>query len=139
MLQDVKKLGKKLDVISVKDGFARNFLFPQKLAVIADSQSLAQKKSVENKISGNQKKYEGFALKLAEEVLNFPVKVGEKGEVFEPVNKEKIKRSLLSLGYSDFEINLNQSLKKDGDHLVDISFPFAIKSKVKVRLTPKQP
>lgn len=139
LLRDVKGLGKKFDIKSVKDGYALNFLLPQKIAAIADKQAIAKKSAAESKLKNDAENYKKFSEKLSGEILNFTVKTGGKGEVFEPVDKSRVKSALEKLGYQDFEVVLPRSIKKPGEYAVEITFPLGIKNSVKIRLQPKQP
>lgn len=138
LLQDIRGLGQKMEVKSVADGYARNFLLPKGLAKTASSGALTERETVERKLKTDINCYQEMADKLKNDRLEYTVKTGEKGEVFEPVNKVKIKEALESRGYKDFEINLSQSLKEIKEHKIDIKFPRGVRSKIAVILQPQQ-
>lgn len=138
LLKDIKNVGKQLDVINVKPGHARNYLIPNNLAVVANKASLARKANLEKEQALSLDRYQELAKQLTGDVLEFSVKTGKKDEVFEPVNKDAIKKALITKGYQDFSVELAQSLKELGDHQVEISFPQGIKESVKVVIKAQQ-
>jgi len=94
LLQDVKKMGNKSDVLEVAEGYARNYLFPRKLAVEA---TRGQMKNLEVKKAGEQRKKAKIledAKKLAARVEDLTVtistKVGEGGRLFGSITGKDI-------------------------------------------------
>ncbi len=100
LLQDVKKLGKKDQIVEVSDGYATNLLFPKKLAVQLTSKS--------REILGNQQEdrriaeaaakaeAEKLAKRLESITLEFKVKVGKDGRVFGSISPKQVEQELLS-------------------------------------------
>lgn len=138
LLKDIKNVGQRLDVINVKPGHARNYLIPNKLAVMANKVNLARKANLEKEQALNLDRHKQLVEQLAKDSLEFSVKTGDKGEVFEPVSKDDIKKALTTKGYQDFSVELAQSLKELGDHQVEIDFPQGIKGSVKVVIKAQQ-
>lgn len=134
LLQDVKKVGRKHDIKEVSDGYARNFLIVRKLAVPADASALKLKAELEKQEQELVVKYSAAASKLKNEILEFPVRSGSKGEVFGSVTAADIKKALEAKGFSDFEVELEQSLRFLGEREVEIAFGKGIRGKVKVKL-----
>jgi len=130
LIEDVRGLGQKMEVKEVKNGYARHFLFPQKLAVMADRKALANQLAYQQQTNQQKVRYENFVKQLVSERLEFFVKTGEQGEVFESVNQEKIKEALAAKGYQDFEVVLERALKTLGEHQVEIKFPRGIRGTV---------
>ena len=124
-----------MEIKDVKDGYARNFLLPRKLAVLADAEALAKRAEIESR----EKKIEVTAhenlKKLENLVLEFIVKSGSHGEVFESVNSEKISKDYDEKGFKDFRIVLAKPLKSLGQHEAEVDFGRGVKGKVKVILT----
>ena len=99
LLEDVKNVGKKGNILEVADGYARNFLIRNKLAVAATEQSkLILEQQKQQKIEQEKediKNAEVLKLKLAELTLVFPVKTGENGKVFGSISSKQIGEELL--------------------------------------------
>lgn len=137
LLQDVKKVGKKYDIKDVSDGYARNFLLAQKLAVPADARALQLKAEVAKKEQLLLVQYQKAAEDLKKEILEFKVRSGSKGEVFGSVTAADIKKALEVKGFSDLEVKLDQSLRFLGEREVEIAFGKGITGTVKVKLLPR--
>ena len=86
LLQDVKKIGSKGDIVEVKEGQARNFLIPKKLAVEATKKNinnlLAKQDSEARKNLANRASANSIANSLNKRILNFAVKDGEGGLIY---------------------------------------------------------
>lgn len=99
LLEDVKNVGKKGNILEVADGYARNFLIRNKLAVVATEQSkLILEQQKQQKIEQEKediRNAEALKLKLSELTLVFPVKTGENGKVFGSVSSKQIAEELL--------------------------------------------
>ncbi|WP_342277819.1 MULTISPECIES: 50S ribosomal protein L9 [unclassified Spiroplasma] len=93
LLKDLKNYGKKNDIITVADGYAKNYLLPQKIAIVASSQALVQLGKQQQKFDNevNEKKLENEALKLEIEkiILNFDLKIN-KNKVFGTITSKQI-------------------------------------------------
>ena len=99
LLSDVKKVGKKGEMIEVSDGYARNFLIKQKLAVAATERSkeiLAEQKAEQ---AAHEAELEAEAIVLKEKLesikLEFRVKTGAGGRVFGTVSSKQIREELM--------------------------------------------
>ena len=129
LLSDVKKLGKKGDVVEVADGYGRNFLLHKKLAVEATKKSMEilDEQNLQHSLEEKQKEANAEDLKkrLEKITLEFKVKSGNGGRVFGSVSTKQIADQLLkeyeikiekrkvldtsaitSLGYSDVRVDL---------------------------------
>lgn len=99
LLEDVKNVGKKGNILEVADGYARNFLIRNKLAVAATEQSkLILEQQKQQRIEQEKediRNAEALKLKLSELTLVFPVKTGENGKVFGSVSSKQIAEELL--------------------------------------------
>ena len=96
LLQDVKGQGKKDQIIDVSDGYARNFLFPKKLAVIADNKAMNE---VKNKEASKQYKIETekaaakeIAEKLAGTVVKISVNAAADGRLYGSITSKDLER-----------------------------------------------
>ena len=100
LLKDVKKVGKKDETVEVSDGYAKNFLFPNKLAVQLSKRSgeiLAEQKEAERQqFEDNQKEARALAEQLQNITLEFKLKSGSNGRCFGNVSLKQIEEKLLS-------------------------------------------
>lgn len=100
LLKDVKKVGKKDQTVEVSDGYAKNFLFPQKLAVPltkTSTQILANQKEQERlEFEKNQADARVVAEKLEKITLEFTLKAGSNGRCFGNVSFKQIEEKLLA-------------------------------------------
>ncbi|CDI48151.1 50S ribosomal protein L9 [Clostridium tetani] len=140
LLKDVKKLGKKDDVVNVSDGYARNFLFPRKLALEAKESNLNllnNKKEAERK----QKLAElEEAQKLAEELKNqeliLKVKSGDNGKLFGSITGKDISDELkkkFKLDIDRRKINV-ENIRQLGVYDVEIKLYPEVSTKIKVKI-----
>lgn len=120
LIQDVDRLGSKDDVIKVKDGFARNFLIPQKKAIVATS--TAKKVLAENikQRAHKEAKLKNEALAIAEKLANKKISIGAKtsslGKIFGSVNTIQLAEAINKKG---FEIDRKQILLPE-DHIKEV-------------------
>ena len=94
LLQDVKTLGKKGDIIEANDGYARNYILPKKIGVEANSKNLNDlklQKSNEEKVAKEQlEAAKDFAKELDEKEIVVKMKVGEGGKAFGSISTKEI-------------------------------------------------
>lgn len=138
LLQDIEGVGRKNEVKNVADGYARNFLFPRKLAKVATKEALATLAAVkmreEKERAKEYQKYKAFAEKLGSLVLNFKVKMGEKGRAFGSITAAKIQDALKEKGVQVEKdwILLEEPIKTAGEKKVKIAFPQEIQGEVRI-------
>jgi len=142
LLQDVANLGRKNEIKEVSDGFARNFLFPKKLAVPVDQKILNFKKELERKEKQKLEMLKNLAQQLENQSLVFKLKVGSQNEVFGSVTKEQISKALLAAGLikdeEKIEVLLEKPIKSLGEHRVEINLSQNIRSKIKIVIQPTE-
>jgi large subunit ribosomal protein L9 len=132
------KLGKIGDVINVKDGYARNYLIPRKIAYIATEGNLIvldeEKKQRELKLQKEIKSAQTLALELEKVSLTMPVQVGEDDKLYGSVTSQMISDSLKEKGYSidKKQIEIEEPIKVLGIYSVNIRLASNINTKVKV-------
>lgn len=94
LMEDIKGVGKKDQIINASDGYARNFLFPKNKAVEANKENLAKLKARENsrqyKKDQEKEKAQEIANKLSKIIIKIKVKVGENGKIFGGVASKEI-------------------------------------------------
>ena len=139
LLQDVRGQGKKGDVINVSDGYARNFLFPKKLAAVADAQVMNELKGKEEARLHKIEVEKQNAREIAEKLLSVSVKVtasaGADGKIYGSVTAKDIAEALASQHNIEIDkrkLQLNDPIKTFGTHVVDIKLYPEISGKVNV-------
>jgi large subunit ribosomal protein L9 len=142
--EDVLKLGHRGDVVKVADGYGRNYLLPEKLAieandanktVIEQMKASAIRKSVKEKAGAEQ-----FATQLSEVELVFERKVGENDHLFGSVTSGDIAHQLESKGFTvdRRKISLDEPLKSLGEYHVPVKLHREVTSHVKVTVKGDQ-
>jgi len=138
LLQDVEDLGKKYEIKDVKNGYARNFLLPEKLARAATKQALKwlsdQKEVIEKEVEEDLKKAQALASELDGLELSIVVKVGNEGQLFESINNQKIVEKLKDMGFEvkKFQVKLENPIKELGEFPISISLAHNLEAEIKV-------
>ncbi|MBQ4542581.1 MAG: 50S ribosomal protein L9, partial [Clostridia bacterium] len=127
LLQDVKGTGKKGDIINVADGYARNALFPKKLAVEANATNLNIAKGKNEAIAHKKEVELSTAKDLAKRLENVTVtltaKAGENGKLFGSITSKDISEQLEKQNKIKLDkrwINLDEGIKSIGAREVEI-------------------
>jgi len=138
--EDVKALGKKGQIVEVKEGYARNFLFPKNLAVEATDKNLKelnrQKKIKEQKAEKEFLEAKELAEKIKGITVTLQVKSGENGKLFGAVTSKDIAENLIKkhkLKIDKRKIELKENIKSLGTYEVSIK----LHPKVLAELTVK--
>ncbi len=127
LTQDVKKLGKKGELINTSDGYARNYLIPHGLAVHADAAAMNDLKNKEKAqqyhLAEEKKKAENMAKQLEGKTFKVIANAGSNGKLFGSVTAKDIAEAILK--DTSFEIDkrkivLNEDIKKYGTYTVEI-------------------
>ena len=139
LLADIKGVGKKDQVIEASDGYARNYLFPKKLAQEANSGNMAklQSRNDSKKFKKDTEKSlaEETANKLKGIMLKIKVKAGENGKIFGGVTAKEISDGLkkeYNIDVDKKKIILNETIKNLGTVTVDIKLYEGVTGKLKV-------
>ena len=127
LLQDVKALGKKGEVVNVNDGYARNFILPKKIGVEANGKNLNDLKLQKNNEAKVAQEHLDAAKKLAEELkagkVVLTMKVGEGGRTFGSVSSKEIAEAVKEQMHLDIDkkkIQLKEQIKTLGTHIVSV-------------------
>ncbi|MDO4803643.1 MAG: 50S ribosomal protein L9 [Lachnospiraceae bacterium] len=127
LLEDVKNLGKKDDIVNVSDGYARNMLLPRKLAVAATANNMkdvALKKKNEARLEAEKlKEAQEFADDLAEKSVTVGIKVGTGGKAFGSVSAKEIAdaaKDQLGVELDRKKMNLKAPIRELGEHTVQV-------------------
>jgi large subunit ribosomal protein L9 len=124
--EDIANLGKIGELVRVRDGYARNYLLPRGLVLIANKKNLKtfdhQKKLVTDQRQKILRHAQGAADQLASVSLVIPMKVGEEGRLFGSVTSISIEKALKAKGLDvdRRKIHLDEPIKTVGDYEVPI-------------------
>ena len=127
LLERVENLGIMGDVVRVKPGYARNFLFPNEKAVPASNENKAsfenKRLEIEAKNIETKAEAEKVASKIKGEILILVRQAGDSGQLYGSVNSRDIKNTLKDMGYEldRNQISLNKPIKSVGIHHVSIA------------------
>ncbi|MFQ5902998.1 MAG: 50S ribosomal protein L9 [Candidatus Binatia bacterium] len=143
--EDIPSLGKMGEVVRVRDGYARNYLLPRGLVLVANKKNLRsfehQKRVIAEQRERVLKQAQVLGERLAEVSLIIPVKTGEEGKLFGSVTNIDIEKSLREKGF-DVErrkIHLAEPIKTLGDFEVPIRLTADLTAPVKVSVVPETP
>ncbi|MEO5910897.1 MAG: 50S ribosomal protein L9 [Pelobium sp.] len=134
--QDVKNLGEKDDIVTVKPGFGRNYLIPQGHAILATesarkvlAENIKQAQFKQDKI---KKDAEAMATKLEGVTLSIGAKAGESGKIFGAVNTIQVSDALKKLGFEvdRRRITFETDVKFVGDYIANLNLHKEVKVKV---------
>lgn len=141
LLQDIKGVGKKDQIINANDGYAINYLFPKKLAVEATTGNLGNLKAKQesNQYRKDMQKEEAIKLadKLKDILLTIKVKAGENGKIFGGVTAKEIAENLktqYNIEVDKKKINLTETIKVIGTRTVDIKLYEGVIGKLKINV-----
>lgn len=141
--QDVKKLGKQGEIVDVSEGYARNFLLPQKLALPASNSNLnvvkQQKASEERKKEQALDEAKVLAAQLAKVGVTINVKQGEGGKLFGSVTAKDIAEAMQSqydIEMDKRKIELKDAIKTLGEFPVTIKLHPEVNAQIQVTVKP---
>ena len=139
LLEDVKSLGKKGQIVNVSDGYARNMLLPKKLGVEATSKNmndLKLQKAHQDKVAQeNLDAAKAFAEELKDKQVTVSIKVGEGGRTFGSVSTKEISEAVKSqLGYDidKKKMVLPSPIRELGTTMVPIKLHAKVTGELKV-------
>lgn len=144
LLEDVKNVGKKGDVVKVNDGYGRNVLIKQKKALEANGKNLNDlklKKANDDKIAAeNLAAAKELGKKIEEAEITIAIKIGEGGKSFGSVSSKEIAEEVKSqLGYDvdKKKVQLKDAIKNVGIHEVKIKLHPQVTTTLKVNVVGK--
>jgi len=138
LLQDIEKLGKKYDIKHVADGHARNLLLPKNLVKPATEENLkwleTQKEALRQTAEEELKKVQGVASTIDGLEIILPMKIGEKDQLFEAVNAQKVVEKLKEQGFDikKTQISLKDPIKELGEFPIKIQLGHNLEAEIKL-------
>ena len=141
LLEDVKALGKKGQIVKVNDGYARNFILPKKLGLEATSKNLNDlklQKANDARIAAEQlTAAKELGAKLDESTVTLSIKAGEGGRAFGSVSNKEISKAIsdqLNLDIDKKKIVLNDPIKSIGSFEVPIKLHKEVTARLAVKV-----
>lgn len=141
LLEDVKALGKKGQIVKVNDGYARNFILPKKLGIEATTKNLNDlklQKANEAKVLAEQlDAAKELAAKIGELSITLSIRAGEGGRAFGSVSGKEISQAIksqLSMDIDKKKLVLSEPLKTFGSHEVPIKLHKEVTAKLIVKV-----
>jgi len=141
--KDVENVGDKLEIVEVKEGYARNFLFPRKLAETATPQAL---KELEKRVRRNDTKeaaradeYTNLAKQIEASSVEIKADCGEGGKLFGSITSMDISQALknsCSIEIDKKKIVLTDPIRTAGEHSATVKIFKQIEAKLKVTVIP---
>lgn len=144
LMSDIKGVGRKDEIINASDGYARNFLFPKKLAVEANAENLGKLKgrndSKQYKKDVEKNEAEQIVQKLEKITLTIEVKAGENGKIFGGVSTKEISEQL-EKGYNikidKKKIELKETIKNLGTFNINAKLFEGVNGNIKIHIISK--
>ncbi len=144
LLQDIKNVGKKDEIINANDGYARNFLFPKNMALEATKDNLlklqAKKDSKAHKKNLEIEEFKKQAEIINKLTLEIKVKAGANGKIFGGVTPKEIAEELNKkhkIQIDKKKIVLKDTIKNIGTFTVDIKFGDGVNAKLALSIIPE--
>lgn len=140
LLQDVKNLGKRLDIVEVSDGYAKNYLIPKNLAKVATSQSIAEalskKQSIDYKKHTDIEEANLLKLEIEKIVIEFRLKSYENGKLFGSITSKEITDELekkLNKKFDKRKICI-ENIKKAGEYDAKVKIYESVIANLKIKV-----
>lgn len=141
LLEDVKSVGKKGELVELKDGYARNFIIPKKLGVEAtdaNRNTLKLQKQNEEKIAKEQlEAAQALAAELEQMTVRLAIKGGEGGKTFGSVSSKEIVKAVSDQYGREIDkkkIQMDEAIKTAGTHEVTVKLHPKVTAKLRVHV-----
>jgi len=144
LTKTIDKLGKKLDVKDVADGYARNFLFPRGLAKPATAGALKELETeravAETAAELDLAQTEELVASLDGQEIETQAKASEEGKLYGAITAAKISKLLQDKGFNikKHQIKSSEHIKETGEHEVTLEFAHGLEAKIKLIVTAEE-
>ncbi len=142
LLQDVKSLGKKGDIVNVSDGYARNMILPKKLGVEATGKNLndlkLQNRHAEKVAQNQLAEAKALAEELEDKTVEVKIKAGEGGRTFGSVSTKEISAAVkeqLNLEIDKKKISVSDPIKALGTYEAAVRLHSKVTATLRVKVT----
>ena len=139
LLEDVKSLGKKGEVVNVNDGYARNYVLPKKLGLEANAKNLndlkLEKARQAKQAAEELQEAKELAVKVEEKPVKLTMKTGEGGKTFGTISTKEISaeaKKQLGLDIDKKKMKLDEPIKTLGTHIVTVKLHKEVTAKLTV-------
>ena len=137
--QDIKGIGKKLQVVDVSEGYARNYLIPRKMASIADNKNINEAKTKVEAMNFKKMTEKQEAIEIKEKIeknyLEFKHKVGDNGKLFGSITEKEIAdkvNSVYGININKKKIIIKNPIKEIGSYEVNVTLYEGVIANVKI-------
>jgi len=139
LIQDVANLGYKNDIVKVKDGYGRNYLIPNRFAVIANEGNLKQlkenMKQQAKKLAQQLADAQALAEKLANTTIELAAKANEDGKIFGAITTAQISEALAKAGFEvDKRVITVEAVKELGEAVAVAKLHREVKAEIKLNI-----
>ena len=135
---NIKKLGKIGDLVTVKDGFARNFLFPNKMALRENKKNLDHYEKIKDEMLKNEEikksDAENILLQISKLKIIFKKEADEKNQLYGSISKKEILDFLINnkIKIKSDDLVIKEPIKSIGDHEIEINPYMDVKKQFKL-------
>ena len=144
--KDVQNIGEAGDIVTVKDGYARNFLLPQNFAEIATKGAKENREKNLARIKAKQEKLHAEALETAKKIeelgsIEFSAKAGESGKLFGTITTKKLTEELQAKSGIEVDrknVSLNAPINKVGEYTMLIKLTSKVRTELTVVVTASE-
>jgi large subunit ribosomal protein L9 len=143
LLKDVEKVGRKGEIVTVRDGFGRNFLLPRKLASPATPANIAFTEIEKQRASARKTKKKAAAEEVARKLGSVRIQVGvaagETDKLFGSVTAQDVAEAITEKGFSveKKQIHLPEPIRSLGTHAVTVELEAGVRATVQVDVVKK--
>jgi len=143
LLKDVEKVGRKGEIVTVRDGFGRNFLLPRKLASPATPANIAFTEIEKQRASARKTKKKAAAEEVARKLgsvrIQVEVATGETDKLFGSVTAQDVAEAITKKGFSveKKQIHLPEPIRSLGTHAVTVELEAGVRATVQVDVVKK--
>lgn len=145
LAKTIESVGKRGEVKDVADGYARNYLLPKNLAIIANDATLKKaetwRKEEQKRDMREKEQFQEIATNLKDIVLTFTEKTkNDKGELYGSVDTGRIAdelKKLYSIVVERKWMHLTEPLKSAGKHAVNVTFPHGVNGEIQITIQPE--
>lgn len=139
LLEDVKSLGKKGQIVKINDGYARNYVLPKKLGLEANAKNLndlkLEKARQAKQAAEELQEAKDLAVKVEEKPVKLTMKTGEGGKTFGTISTKEIAaeaKKQLGLNIDKKKMKLDEPIKTLGTHIVTVKLHKEVTAKLTV-------